>query len=160
MNRRTLTPRSNTKLCISDMYLKEVIRFIMRDDHVQMLSWGSRRIKYNEKTKVSPDIIRKWRKKEYGVSFEREVLKKNISSYRSNLQGMETRNCDMNQRHDGTMPTNNSNGDGIYRNEGNGPVSNVYGNDIQNAVLQPNNTRKRMTTIPISIGKQICNGQN
>lgn len=55
----TFTPIVNTRKCISDDYLKVVVKFILRDDHVQLLSWGSRRLKCNGKWKVFPDIIRK-----------------------------------------------------------------------------------------------------
>lgn len=45
------------RVCISDEYLKELIRFILRDYHVQLFSRGSCRLRCDGEWKTCPGIL-------------------------------------------------------------------------------------------------------
>lgn len=85
----TLQRTMNRLVCISDAYLKEVIRFILIFDHIQLLSWGSRRLRYDGEWKTLPDMLRTVTNETIWKSLEREILdnKKSAAGCGSNADG-------------------------------------------------------------------------
>lgn len=73
-----------TRVCISDTYIKDVIRFIFREDHVQFLSCGTRRVRHNGELKIFPDILRKVSKQTIWENYVREVLNSDERENRTN----------------------------------------------------------------------------
>lgn len=92
-----------SRICISDSYVKDVIRYIFREDHVQFLSWGTRRLRHNGELKIFPDILRKVSKETIWNNFVREVLSGNVqvdNSSGDGSNGNEEAECNVVERSD------------------------------------------------------------